>query len=81
MESGLIVPTHEALSLAEVLGKVKEKHAMPNEALEAAEQLGYLIEANWYGGDATDEEQQEAEKFAETLYEKLSPLLDSYGQK
>src|ERR1700679_3586459 len=59
IESGLVDPTHEALSLGEVLTKLKEKLRVPDEALQAAEQLGYLIEANWYGGDATSEKERE----------------------
>ena len=80
LESGLVELTHEAPSLAEVLTKIKEKHPMSDEAIDAAERLAYLIEANWYGEGVTEEEQQESERFATILYEKLAPLLDAYAR-
>jgi hypothetical protein len=80
LESGFSDPIDGAPSLKEVLEKSKTKRAVPDDAVNAAEQLAYLIEADWYGEDPSEFEQQEAKKFATTLYDELTPLLDLYGQ-
>lgn len=80
LKSGFSEPMEGAPSLKEVLEKSKTKRAVPDDAINAAEQLAYLIEADWYGEDPSDFEQQEARQFAATLYDELTPLLDLYGQ-
>jgi hypothetical protein len=80
LKSGFSEAMEGAPSLKEVLEKSKTNRAVPDDAIEAAQQLAYLIEANWYGEDASDEERQDAKKFAAILFDKLTPLLDSYGQ-
>jgi hypothetical protein len=82
LKSGLPEPLPGAPSLKEVLLSIKTKRALPGEAIDdavnAAEQLGYLIEAQWYGEDAPAKEQQAAKEFAGTLCDKLTTLLNAY---
>jgi uncharacterized protein (DUF2267 family) len=80
LKSGFSDPMEGAPSLKEVLERSKTKRAVPDDAIDAAEQLAYLIDADWYGDDPSDSEKQKAKEFANDLYETLNPLLELYGQ-
>jgi hypothetical protein len=78
LASGLAEPMVGAPSLSEVLEKMREK--VPDESIEAAKNLTYLLEEDWYDDTPGPEEKLEADRLVSVLYDKLIPFLDGYGQ-
>jgi hypothetical protein len=79
LKSGLSEPISGAPTLKQVLEGIKAKGAAPDSidgAIDAAQQLAYLLEANWYGEDVPDDEQKAAKEFAAVLCDTLTRLPD-----
>lgn len=78
LRSGLSEDLAGAASLTEVLANIKKTNPkLPDEALDAATKLAYLIEEHWYGEDTQEQDQREAKKLAKILCDKLIPILDA----
>lgn len=80
LKSGLVEPMPGAPSLWEVLEKMKGKYAVPAEIVDAAKNLAYLIEEDWYDETPDIGHKVKADQFASVVCDKLTPLLDGYGQ-
>ena len=80
LRSGVVEPMDGAPSLKEVLAKMKGKHPVTAEGIDAAEKLAYLLDEHWYGETAREEHIQEAKRLAAVLSDKLTPILDAYGE-
>lgn len=80
LKSGLAEPMPGAPSLWEVLEKMKVKYPVPAEVIDAAKNLAYLLEEDWYDETADIGHKVQADNLAAVVCDKLSPLLDGYGQ-
>jgi len=78
LASGLVEPMVGAPTLWEVLEKMKGK--VSDEVIEAAKNLTYLLEEDWYDDTPGLKEKVEADRLVSVLYDKLIPFLDGYGK-